>query len=40
MVIMKNKLIKLASAILFCAVSLQASVLESGRGVVVMPLLF
>ncbi len=37
---MKNKLIKLASAILFCAVSLQASVLESGRGVVVMPLLF
>lgn len=37
---MKNKLIKLASSILFCAVSLQASVLESGRSVVVMPLLF
>lgn len=37
---MKNKLIKLASAILFCAVSLPASMLESGRGVVVMPLLF
>ena len=37
---MKNKLIKLAGAILFCAVSLHASMLESGRSVVVMPLLF
>lgn len=37
---MKKKLIKLASIILFCAVSLQSSVLEEGRSVVVMPLLF
>ena len=37
---MKNKLIKLASTLLFCAVSLQASMLESGRSVVVMPLWF
>ncbi len=37
---MKNKLIKLASAILFCTVSLHASMLESGRSVVVLPLLF
>ncbi len=37
---MKNKLIKLASIILFCAVSLQSSVVEEGRSVVVMPLLF
>lgn len=37
---MKNKLIKLASAILFCTVSLHASMLQSGRSVVVMPLLF
>ena len=37
---MKNKLIKLASVILFCTVSLHASMLESGRSVVVLPLLF
>lgn len=37
---MKNKLIKLASAILFCTVSLHASLLESGRSVVVLPMLF
>ena len=37
---MKNKLVKLASALIFCAVSLQASVIESGRSVVVMPLWF
>ena len=37
---MKNKFIKLATALFFCAVSLQASVIESGRSVVVMPLWF
>lgn len=37
---MKNKLIKLASVILFCTVSLHASMLESGRSVIVLPLLF
>lgn len=37
---MKIKLIKLATVLLFCAVSLPASMLESGRSVVVMPLWF
>jgi hypothetical protein len=37
---MKIRLIKLATALLFCAISLPASMLESGRSVVVMPLWF
>lgn len=37
---MKNRFIKLATVLLFGAISLQASIIESNRSVVVMPLWF